>query len=206
MDHGENLYAGASKLPVTQLLGKWTSGDKSALDEALPLIYAELRKMASSQMRKERETVSLSTTALINELYLELVASKQLTFANRFQFFAFTAKVMRHLLIRHARQRGASKRGGGFVLEGLHDSIVFEKGRSLEQEEVIALGQAMDHLEQLDPRQMRIVELRFFAGLTQDEIAEALSLSLSTVKREIRTARLWLSRCLGHGQEFQGGV
>jgi len=182
--------------PVTRLLKKWTSGDKDALDEAMPLIYAELRKMARNQMAGESPSATLSTTSLINELYLELVESQSLEFKNRFQFFAFSAKVMRHLLVRHARQRGASKRGGDMILEGLHDGIVLESGRHLKQEELVALGEAMDRLERLDPRQMRVVELRYFAGLTQEEIAEALNLSLSTVKREIRTAQLWLSRCL----------
>ena len=186
----------AADSPVTRLLKQWTSGDKSALDEAMPLIYSQLRKMARNQMKGENPGHTLSTTSLINELYLELVDRQRLEFENRYQFFAFSAKIMRHLLVRHARQRRASKRGGGRILEALHESVVLENGRHLDREEMVALGEAMDRLERLDVRQMRVVELRYFAGLTQEEIGEALELSLSTVKREIRTAQLWLSRCL----------
>lgn len=179
--------------PITQLLEAWTGGDKSALDQALPLFHENLRHIARQQLKHENAQGTLSTTILVNELYLELISTKQISFDNRYQFFSFVAAVMRHLLVRHARRRNASKRGGGFYLESFKEEKGYETQKRLDPEDILALGEALGTLEKMDPRQTRVVELRFFAGLTQEEIAETLDLSRSTVKRDLRTANLWLS-------------
>lgn len=179
---------------VTQLLNQWTHGNKQALDDVLPMIYADLRKMAQAQIRHEGAIATLCTTSLIHELYMELVVSKNVHFENRYQFFGFAAKVMRHVLVRHARNRKAQKRGGGQQIEDFHEEKISCGNQMLSPEELLALEQAITTLGKVDQRQSQMVELRFFAGLSLVEIAEAMSVSQRTVKRELRTAKLWLSR------------
>lgn len=179
--------------PITALLRQWTQGDKTALDQAVLLIYDQLRLLARKQMRGEKHRLTLNTTVLVNELYLELAENKQWDFENRQQFYAFVASVMRHVVVRYARRRNASKRGGGFYLEGFEDSKNYEPHAVLNQDQVLALGEALEALERLDPRQAKVVELRYFAGLTQHEIAEVMQISRSTIKRDLRTAQMWLS-------------
>ena len=163
----------------------------------MPLVHEHLRLIARQQLKKENAHGTLSTTILVNELYLELMTAKKLNFENRYQFFSFVATVLRHLLVRHARKRNAAKRGGGFYLEVFQEEKGYETQQRFDSEDILALEEALLILEKMDARQTRVVELHFFAGLTQEEIAEVLNLSRSTVKRDLRTANLWLSAQLG---------
>src|SRR6267143_910079 len=174
---------------VTQLLEKWSNGDTAALDKLTPLIYDELRRLAHHYMSSERPGHTLQTTALVNEAYLRLVDRKNVHWQNRAHFFAIAAQSMRCILVDHARGQAYAKRGGGARKITLDEATVVSQERAAE---VVAVDEALKGLAALDPQQSRIVELRFFGGLTIEETAEVLHLSPATIKRQWGTARAWL--------------
>lgn len=181
---------------VTRLLQRWGAGDAQAVEELLPLLYDELRRLAASYMRRQPMGHTLQPTALVNEAYLKLAGQSDLSFADRAGFFALAAKVMRRLLVDHARAHNAAKRGGDAVRVTLDEGIASLPSRDVDFADLDA---ALEELGRLDERQAQIVELRFFAGLGIEETAAALSLSSATVKREWATARAWLYRRLSDG-------
>lgn len=174
---------------VTQLLLAWSDGDQNALDKLTPLVYEELRRMAHRYMSREQPGHTMQTTALVNEAYLRLVNSDAVQWQNRAHFFAIAAQVMRHILVDHARSHAYAKRGGGARKISLDEATVVSQERAAE---VVALDEALKEFAQIDPQQSRIVELRFFGGLTIEETAEVLGLSPATIKREWKTAKAWL--------------
>lgn len=173
---------------VTRLLKSWSEGEQSALEQLTPLVYTELRKLSASQMRKERPDHTLRPTALVNEVFVRLVQEDGLSVRTRAEFFAIAANLMRQILIDHARERNAQKRGGGNKV-ALEEDVGVSQPREVE---LIALDAALDKLAQLDPRQSRIVVWRFFGGLNEMQIAGLLDVSLSTVKRDWMVAKAWL--------------
>ncbi len=182
-----------SQKSVTQLLVSWNQGERHALDELLPVVYAELRSLAENYLRRERINHTLQPTALVHEAYLRLVDQREVNWQNRAQFFGVAAQMMRRILVNHARERHASKRGGkaaDYKLS-LDEAVSYFAERDVE---LVKLDDALRALETLDAQQSRIVELRFFGGLTIEEAAEVLSVSPATVKREWTTAKLWLKR------------
>ena len=176
---------------VTQLLVSWGNGNKEALDKLLPLVYDELRRQAARYLRRERAGHTLQTTALIHEAYLRLVDQKNVHWQNRAHFFGLAAQLMRRILVDHARTKKRAKRGGSDVRVSLTGAQVLAKDQEVD---VVALDEALNRLAQLDEQQSRIVELRFFSGLTVEETAEALSISPATVKRDWSMAKAWLHR------------
>jgi RNA polymerase sigma factor (TIGR02999 family) len=178
-----------SKNDVTQLLIKWSNGDKAALDKLMPLIQEELRRLAHHYMSREHPGHTLQTTALVNEAYLRLVNRKDVQWQNRTHFFAIAATLMRSILVDHARSHAYAKRGGGAHKTELDEAMVVSQERAAE---VVALDDALKELATFDLKQSRIVELRFFGGLTIEETAEVLHLSPATIKREWSTAKAWL--------------
>lgn len=176
---------------VTRLLLSWRGGDRAALEKLVPLVYRELRKLAHRQMRGERAGHALQTTALVNEAYLRLVDSQQVRWQNRAQFFAICAQLMRRILVDDARARGSLKRGGAAVHVSLDDTLVASPARDTD---LIALDEALTKLEALDPRKSKVVEARYFSGLSVAETAEALDVSPDTVMRDWKMAKLWLLR------------
>jgi RNA polymerase sigma-70 factor, ECF subfamily len=179
---------------VTQLLIDWSRGDQAALDKLMPLVYSELRRLASNYLRRERAGHTLQPTALVNEAYLKLVDQRNMKWQNRAQFFGISAQLMRRILVDHARQHRAAKRGGS-AQQRL--SITSAEGL-IEQPQVdlLALNEALDELAQMDPQQSRIVELKFFGGLSIEETAEVLGIGHATVERDWKMARAWLRRQL----------
>ncbi|MBA3514997.1 MAG: sigma-70 family RNA polymerase sigma factor [Pyrinomonadaceae bacterium] len=184
---------------VSQLLRDWSNGDQAALDKVMPVVYQELRRLAHHYMRKERVGHTLQTTALVNEAYMRLAQYKKMRWQSRTHFFAVSAQVMRRVLVEHARSRNFAKRGGGAQKISLDETAVVSAGRSAE---VIAVDDALTDLESWDPRKGKIVELRFFGGLSIEETAEVLKVSPTTVQREWRSAKAWLYRAISEG----GGV
>ena len=178
---------------VTQLLKGWSSGDEGALERLIPLVQPELHRLAHHYMSRESAGHTLQTTALLNEAYLQLVDDPKRSWQNRTHFVAAAAQLMRRIMVDHARERRALKRGGGALKVPLDDVALVTESRS---EEVLALDEALERLAVLDPRQNQIVELRYFGGLTVEETAAFLKLSERTVKREWRTAKVWLYRAL----------
>jgi RNA polymerase sigma factor (TIGR02999 family) len=176
---------------ITQLLTKWSSGDKAALDELIPLVYPELRRLARAYMRREDTGHTLQTSALINEAYLRLVNQQDVEWQNRAHFYAVAAQVMRHILVDHARKYRYAKRGGGAEHVALDELAVVCDERATE---LIALDDALNRLATLDQRKSQIVELRFFGGLTVEETAEVMKLAPITIMREWRAAKAWLGR------------
>ena len=174
---------------LTQLLNSWSNGDDQALDKLIPLVYAELRKLARRYMGRENPDHTLQTSALINEAYLKLVDQQSVQWQNRAHFFAVAAQVMRHILIDHARAHRFAKRGAGAAKVSLDETAVLTDERA---SELIALDDALTTLASLDLRKSRIVELRFFGGLSIEETAEIMKVSPKTVTREWRSARAWL--------------
>jgi RNA polymerase sigma factor (TIGR02999 family) len=174
---------------ITQLLMNWSQGDKAALDQLVPLVYPELRRLAKRQMNRENPAHTLQTSALINEAYLKLVDQQNVQWQNRAHFFAVAAQVMRHILVDHARTRNYAKRGGGASKLPLDEASALTERRAAE---LIALDDALRDLATLDERRSQIIELRFFGGLTLEETAEVMHISPSTVQREWRAARAWL--------------
>ena len=177
---------------VTQLLVEWSHGDQDALERLTPLVYGELRRLARRHLSRERSDHTLQSTALVHEAYLRLVDQRSVRWQNRAHFFGVAAQLIRRILIDHARARQAGKRGAGACLLSLDEAIDSPAGsRTLD---VVALDDALEQLGKIDPRQSRIVELRFFAGLTVQETAEVLNISTPTVNREWNAAKAWLFR------------
>jgi RNA polymerase sigma factor (TIGR02999 family) len=180
---------------VTELLVASSEGDKAALDKLMPVVYDELRRLAQNYLSRERAGHTLQTTALVHEAYLRLIDQKSVNWQNRAQFFGIAAQMMRRILINHARDRQAKKRQGYATKVSLDDAVnLFEK-RELD---LMALNEALEELAVLDPQQTQIVELRFFGGLTIEEIAEVLDISTATTKRDWDSAKLWLRRQLSN--------
>jgi RNA polymerase sigma factor (TIGR02999 family) len=177
---------------VTVLLDRWRTGDEQAFDALVPLVYADLRRLAQSLMRRERPDHTLQPTALLNETYLRLAGSRQAEWEDRAHFFAFAARLMRNILTDHARARLAARRGGaGRIRIELTDDLAFIGAGD---EAILDLYQALERLEALDARKARMVELRYFLSLTTEEAAEALEISLATAERDLKFARGWLFR------------
>jgi RNA polymerase sigma factor (TIGR02999 family) len=177
---------------VTELLHDWSQGDPSALERLIPLVFEELRQIASRMFRRESDGHTLQPTALVNEMYLRLMNQRNMHWANREQFFGVAALLMRRILVDYAKGRHAAKRGSGAVKLPLDEIL----GLAVSEKEVdfVELDEALSRLAELDPRQSQIVEMRYFTGLSHEEIAELLGVSVTTVKREWKTARLWLHR------------
>jgi RNA polymerase sigma-70 factor (ECF subfamily) len=179
---------------VTQLLQDWSQGKDAALEELLPLVHQELRRLARRYMFGERPGHTLQATALVNEAYLRLVNSRQVNWQNRAHFFAISAQLMRRILVDYARARGYQKRGGGIPKVTLDEALMGleEKGRDL-----VDLDDALKTLAGVDPRKSKVIELRFFGGLSVEETAEVLKVSPETVLRDWRLAKAWLTREMG---------
>jgi RNA polymerase sigma factor (TIGR02999 family) len=173
---------------ITKLLEDYTNGNREVLDELLPLVYNELRRLAHSYLKSERQNITLQTTALVHEAYLKLIDQHSVNFQNRAQFFALSATAMRRILLDNARRHTAQKRGGGekVFLEDIGEISVEAN------ENLIELDLVLSELEEIDPKQAKIIELRYFGGLTIEETAEVLKISPATVKREWTFARAWL--------------
>ena len=183
---------------VTQLLADWGKGDRSALDKLFPLVHSELRRIAQRQMNQERGGHTLQATALVNEAYLKLVGQQEFEWHNRAHFFAVCAQVMRHILIDHARAHARDKRGGGAIQVSLNDVAVIAEDQA---SHLVALDEALRLLEGLDPQKGRIVELRYFGGMSIEETAEVLNISPRTVRREWQRSKAWLYRMISEGTE-----
>ena len=184
---------------VTRLLASWGKGDEDALSHVLPLVYAELHKAARYRLKGEGQGHTLQPTALVNEVYLQLRNSKKVSFENRGQFYSFAGHLMRHILVKYARLRLSQKRGGEVKKVPLDETMALSSGYQMDLETVLALDDSMRRLKEVDPRVCEIVEMRFFVGMGNEEIAEALGVSVSTVTREWRVARSWLLRDLKQG-------
>lgn len=174
---------------ITQLLLQWSEGDPSALNRLMPLVYNELRRLAQSYLRRNREQSLLQPTMLVHEAYMKLVNQEHVSWHNRAQFFGLAAKIMRDLLVDHARQANAAKRGGGNYSLSLSEADRVGLQQNLD---LLALDEAMNELAAIKPRHCQIIEMRFFAGLTIEETAEVLSISHATVERDWNFARAWL--------------
>jgi RNA polymerase sigma factor (TIGR02999 family) len=175
---------------VTRLLVQWTEGNKQAMEELLPLVYDELRRLARSYLQRERVGHTLQSTALVHEAYLRLI-DQNVSWQSRAHFFGIAAQMMRRILVDHARTRNAAKRGDGACQVPLDESLIADEGRDVN---VLALDQALNKLSALDPQQSQIVELRFFGGLSIDDTSEVLKISPATVKRDWAMAKAWLFR------------
>ena len=179
---------------ITQLLIDWGKGDQAALEKLMPLVYSELRRLAGNYLRRERGEHTLQPTALVNEAYLKLVDQRNPKWQNRAHFFGISAQLMRRILVDHARQHQAAKRGGSaqqrISLTGA------EKFAKQPEVDLLALNEALDELAKMDPQQGRIVELKFFGGLSIEEIAEVMGIGHATVERDWKMARAWLRRQL----------
>jgi len=177
----------APSQPVSALLAQWRAGDEESLRRLVPLVYNELRRLARHHLRRERPDHTLQTTALVHEAYLCLMKEQPTDFENRAHFFGVCANLMREILVQYARRRRAAKRGAGYKVT--LDGVELSDRRSLD---LIALDDALYELAKLDPQQSRIVELRYFGGLSIEETSEVLGISPATVKRHWTTARVWL--------------
>ncbi len=183
---------------VTRLLLDWSNGDKAALDELMPAVYDELRHLAAHYLSRERSNHTLQPTALVHEAYLQLVDESRVNWQNRAHFFAAAARMMRHILVDHARAHNAAKRGGGNLKVTLSEAVAAFATPDLD---LLALDDALNELGELDPQQSRVVELRYFGGLSIEDTAAVLKISPATVKRDWTTAKAWLRRCLkNHGE------
>jgi RNA polymerase sigma-70 factor, ECF subfamily len=180
-----------SPAAVTELLRAWSDGDDEALQRLIPLVEAELRRVARAYMGRERRGHTLQATALVNEAFLKLTDARHIRWQDRAHFVGISARLMRRVLVDHARRRGYGKRGGGAQRVTLHDELVASADPALD---LVALDRALEALAKVDARKSRIIELRFFGGLTVDETAEVLDVSGDTVKRDWRLAKLWLLR------------
>ena len=178
---------------ISQLLIEWGRGDQEALDRLMPLVYDELRRLATRHLRRERPDHTLQTTALVHEAYLALVGQRQANWQNRAQFFAIAAQLMRRILVDYARSHRAAKRGGDYIKLSLDEAAALPDEKSAE---LLALDEALDRLAAVDPQQSRVVELRVFGGLSVEETAAALDISPRTVKREWSMAKAWLHQQL----------
>jgi RNA polymerase sigma-70 factor (ECF subfamily) len=190
---------------ITELLLRWSKGENDALHALMPLVYQECRQIAAKQMRRERDEHTLSPTALVSELYLRLVDQRRTNWANRVQFFAIAAQLMRRVLVDHARARAATKREGARMLVSLDAAAEIATAASIA--DILTIDEALTRLGRIDPDQQRLVELRFFAGLTVEETASVLGRSPRTVKREWQLAKAWLFRELsGRRAETEGAM
>ncbi len=178
---------------ITQLLAEWSDGNQNALDDLYPLVYDELHRLARRYMSKERKGHTLQTTALINEAYVRMVDQRNVRWANRSHFFAISAQIMRRILIDHARRQAYAKRGGGARQVSLDETAMVVQG---DLSEFLRLDEALKSLAEMDPRRSQVVELKYFGGLNNDEIAEVLKISKNTVIRDWNMARAWLHRQL----------
>jgi RNA polymerase sigma factor (TIGR02999 family) len=183
----------STRQEVTQLLGDWSGGDERALEKLFPLVQPELHRLAHHYMSRERAGHTLQTTAILNEAYLRLVDNTKPRWQNRTHFVAAAAQMMRRIMVDHARERHALKRGGGALKVTLDEAALVTERRS---EELLALDEALEKLAEQDPRKSQIVELRYFGGLTVEETAEFLKLSQRTVERDWNLAKAWLYRAL----------
>ena len=174
---------------ITQLLVEWSDGNQSALDELYPLVYEELHRLARRYMVRERKGHTLQTTALINEAYVRLVDQRNVHWANRSHFFAISAQIMRRILIDHARRHAYAKRGGGAQQVSLEEAAIVVPDQGLD---LLRLDEALKSLAEMDPRRSQVVELRYFGGLNNEEIAGVLKVSENTVTRDWNMARAWL--------------
>jgi len=181
----------SSQPNITELLVGYQGGDKEALDQLMPIVYDELRRQAARYLRREQAGHTLQTTALIHEAYVRLVDQRNVQWQNRAHFFGIAAQLMRRILVDHARTKKRVKRGGSKVQVSLADATVATTGPDLD---IVALDEALERLEKLDQQQSRVVELRYFSGLTVEETAEVMGISTATVKREWSVARAWLHR------------
>ncbi len=181
---------------ITQLLVNWNNGDSSALNQLLPLVNDELRRLARNYLRRENPSHTLQPTALVNEAYLRLIDQRQVQWQNRAHFFGIAAQLMRRILVDHARRHAYAKRGGGAMQVSFNEGMAVTEAKAAE---LLAVHEALEKLTALDTRKGRIVELRFFGGLNLDETAEVLSISSPTVQREWRAAKAWLHRILTEG-------
>ncbi len=188
-------YAMSATHNVTELLAQWANGDEQALNDLTPIVYKELRQLASAYLRKEQQGHTLQPTALVHEAYIRLVDQKNPKFQNRSHFFGVAARLMRQILVDHARWRHAAKRAA--VSVPLESVVSFEKERS---GDLLALDSGLIELEKLDPRKCRAVELRYFVGLSMEEIAQTLAVSEVTVRRDLRMAEVWLQNQIESGQ------
>ena len=179
--------------PVTELLVRWREGDREALEALMPLVYDELRRLAHHYLRQERSDHTLQSTALVHEAYLRLAGQNAPQWQNRAHFFGIAAHIMRQILVEYARGRGAAKRGGSACRVSLDETIALPDQMDVD---IVELDRALTGLAELDAQQSRIVELRFFAGLTIEDTSEVLGISPATVKRDWVTARAWLFRAM----------
>lgn len=178
---------------MTQLLRAWTGGSDQALEALLPLVEGELRRLARGYLARERKDHTLQTTALVNEAFVRLVDARSIPWQDRAHFLGIAARLMRRVLVDHARTRGYRKRGGDLQRVSLDEAMVVSRDLDVN---LLALDRALDRLAEADPRKVRVIEMRFFGGLTVEETAEALQVSTDTVKRDWRLAKLWLLRDL----------
>jgi RNA polymerase sigma factor (TIGR02999 family) len=189
-----NMSPGPRQVDVTQLLTNWSNGDKQALEQLIPLVYGELRRLAERYLRRERPGHTLQSTALVHEAWMKLAGQRNVQWQNRAHFFGVAAQLIRRILVDHARNRHAAKRGGHACILSLDDMVETPGRRGLD---LVALDDALEGLAKVDARQARMVELRFFAGLSIEETAEVLHVSPATVKREWVSAKAWLYREMG---------
>jgi RNA polymerase sigma factor (TIGR02999 family) len=182
--------------PITQLLLAWRKGEKSALDELIPLVQTELKRIARNYMRRQNPGHTLQTTALVNEAFLRLVDSDRVNWQDRNHFFAICAQLMRRILVDFARRKNSLKRGGVGVHITLNENVDVADEKAAE---VVALDEALERLARMNERQSKIVELRYFGGLTEEQVAESLGISSRTVRRDWNLARAWLYRELSPG-------
>ena len=176
---------------VSRLLTEWANGNQQALDDLTPLVYRELRQLAASSLRRERQGHSLQPTALVHEAYLRLVDQKNPSWQSRSHFFGVAARLMRQILVDHARRKQAGKRAG--IKVSLDEAVSFQHHRS---QDLVALDRGLSALEKLDPRKCKAIELRYFGGLSMDEIARVLDVSPVTVRRDLRMAEAWLHHAM----------
>jgi RNA polymerase sigma factor (TIGR02999 family) len=188
---------------VTELLLDWSRGERAALDRLLPLVQDSLHDIARGHLRHERPDHSFEPSALVNELYLRLIDQRQVSWRDRAHFFGVAAQIMRNILVDHARRRNSEKRGGAMQRVTLDGTLVAQEDNRLD---VIVLDDALKRLEAIFPQQGRIVELRYFSGMTIDETAEAMRISPATVKREWTLARAWLRRSMTEGTSVRGAM
>ena len=199
MDSLDQQQVGASSSEsITQLLARWNEGDADALVQLTPLVYDELHRLAANYLRKERRQHTLQPTALVNELYLKIFDQQRTNWRNRAQFYGVAACLMRRILVDHARAHYTSKRGSGRFCISLRNIAAFGSQPDVD---LMALQEALKRLEEVDPNQVRIVELRFFAGLTIEETAEVMQISHATVEREWKTAKAFLKRELTRNEK-----
>jgi RNA polymerase sigma factor (TIGR02999 family) len=193
----DNAVATPSPAAVTELLRAWSEGDDGALERLVPLVEAELRRLARGYLGRERRGHTLQTTALVNEAFLRLTDARRVRWQDRAHFLGISARLMRRVLVDYARRRGFQKRGGGAQRVTLDEGLVASSDPALD---IVALDRALEALANVDVRKSRVIELRFFGGLTVEEAADVLNVSPDTVKRDWRLAKLWLLRAL-EGEE-----